>query len=98
MSTLFFSYSHEDEDLRDELEKHLATLQRQGLISSWHDRRITVGTDIGEAIDGHLDAADIILLLVSPDFIASDYCYEREMQRALQRHNNGAARVIPVIL
>ena len=98
MSTLFFSYSHADEGLRDQLEKHLSGLQRQGLISSWHDRRITAGTALGEAIDSHLDAADTVLLLISPDFIASDYCYEREMNRALERHQKGEARVIPVIL
>lgn len=98
MSTLFFSYSHADESLRDQLETHLSGLQRQGIISSWHDRRITAGTELGEAIDDHLNAADIILLLISPDFIASDYCYEREMNRALERHQKREARVIPVIL
>lgn len=98
MATLFFSYSHVDENLRDQLEIHLAGLRRQGLIDSWHDRRITVGEDFGEAIDQHIDTADVILLLVSPDFIASDYCYEREMKRALDRHQRGHAKVIPVIL
>jgi hypothetical protein len=68
------------------------------LISSWHDRRITAGDDFGEAIDSHINTANIILLLVSPDFIASDYCYEREMKRALERHQQGDARVIPIIL
>jgi hypothetical protein len=96
--SLFFSYSHKDEDLRDQLETQLASLQRQGLISSWHDRRITAGTEIDVVIDKHLDEADIILLLISPDFIASDYCYNREMDRALARHNTAEARVIPVIL
>jgi TIR domain len=98
VSTLFFSYSHVDENLRDELEKHLSGLRRQGIISSWHDRRITAGTELGETIDRHLDSADAILLLISPDFIASDYCYEREMNRALERHQKHEARVIPVIL
>jgi TIR domain-containing protein len=98
VATLFFSYSHVDENLRDQLEVHLAGLRRQGLIDSWHDRRITVGEDFGEAIDQHIDTADVILLLVSPDFIASDYCYEREMKRALDRHQRGDAKVIPVIL
>jgi TIR domain-containing protein len=98
MSVLFFSYSHLDESLRDQLETHLSSLWRQGIISSWHDRRITAGTEFGDAIDSHLDVADVILLLISPDFIASDYCYEREMSRALERHQKGEARVIPVIL
>jgi len=98
VATLFFSYSHVDESLRDQLETHLSSLRRQGLISSWHDRRITAGEDFGKAIDSHINTADVILLLVSPDFIASDYCYEREMKRALERHQHGEARVIPVIL
>jgi hypothetical protein len=98
MASLFFSYSHKDEDLRNELEVHLSGLKRQGVISTWHDRRITSGREFGSDIDRNLDAADVILLLVSPDFIDSDYCYEKEMQRALQRHHSGSARVIPVIL
>jgi hypothetical protein len=98
VATLFFSYSHVDESLRDQLETHLSSLRRQGLISSWHDRRITAGEDFGKAIDSHINTADVILLLVSPDFVASDYCYEREMKRALERHQQGDARVIPVIL
>lgn len=98
MATLFFSYSHIDESLRDQLETHLSSLRRQGLIESWHDRRISAGEEFGTAIDAHVDTADVILLLVSPDFIASDYCYEREMTRALERHQHRDARVIPVIL
>jgi hypothetical protein len=98
VSTLFFSYSHADEALRDQLEKHLSGLQRQGIITSWHDRRIVAGTAFAEAIDQNIETADVILLLVSPDFIASDYCYEREMKQALARHRRGEARVIPVIL
>jgi hypothetical protein len=98
VATLFFSYSHADEALRDQLEIHFSSLKRQGIISAWHDRRILAGTEIDQAIDQNLDNADVILLLVSPDFIASDYCYEREVKRALQRHLEGSARVIPVIL
>lgn len=96
--TLFYSYSHKDETLRDELNKHLKLLQRQGIIDAWYDRDITAGTDWAEAIDTHLNTADIILLLISADFLASDYCYETEMQRALERHNHKEARVIPIIL
>jgi hypothetical protein len=90
--------THADESLRDQLEMHLSSLRRQGIIASWRDRRIAAGTEIGPAIDSHIDTADIILLLISPDFIASDYCYEREMKRALERHESRKARVIPVIL
>jgi len=95
---LFYSYAHEDEALRDQLEKHLHQLHRQGLISEWHDRKLLPGTTWAHEIDMHLETASIILLLVSPDFLASDYCYDIEMQRALERHRGGEAHVIPIIL
>jgi hypothetical protein len=98
VASLFFAYSHADEGIRDQLEKHLAGLRRRGVISAWHDRRITAGTELDKAIDSRISTADVILLLISPDFIASDYCYEREMGLALERHEKGEARVIPVIL
>lgn len=98
MLELFFSYSHRDEPLRDELEVHLAMLKRQSVINTWHDRRIGAGEDFGNEISDSLDRADIVLLLVSPYFLASDYCYDVEMRRALERHHAGATRVIPVIL
>lgn len=98
MMNLFFSYCHVDEALRDELEKHLSILKRQGVISPWHDRRIGPGEDFTHQISSHLEEADIILLLVSSDFLASDYCYDIEMKRALERHACGEAVVIPVIL
>ncbi|WP_437916839.1 AAA family ATPase [Sorangium sp. So ce302] len=95
---LFFSYSHEDEPLRDELENHLALLKREGLLESWHDRRIIGGEAWVGQIDEHLDEADVILLLVSANFLDSDYCFNNEMKRALARHDAGKASVIPVIL
>ena len=98
MVTVFFSYSHRDEDLRNELEIHLSALKRQGVIQTWHDRRIEAGKDLDDEIDSNIETANIILLLVSPYFIASDYCYNIEMQRAMDRHSKGDARVIPVIL
>ena len=98
MLNLFVSYSHGDEELRRELEKHLSILRRLGVISSWDDRRIGPGEDIHKEINTHLENADIVLLLVSVDFLDSDYCYDVEMQRALERHRQGLARVIPVIL
>lgn len=96
--SLFYSYSHNDEALRDELETHLSLLRRQGVIRNWHDREMTAGTEWEGQIDRNLDAADVILLLISADFLASDYCYDKEMKRALERHAAGTARVIPVIL
>ena len=95
---LFYSYAHEDEALREMLEKHLKLFQRQGLLASWCDRQIDAGSDWQHAIDEHLETASLILLLISPDFLASDYCYELEMQRALERQQAGQARVIPIIL
>ena len=95
---VFISYSHKDETLRAELETHLKLLQRQGLISVWTDRKITAGEEWKGQIDENLESARIILLLVSADFIASDYCYDVEMKRALARHEAKEARVIPVIL
>ncbi len=95
---VFFSYAHEDEKLRDELAKHLKLLERQGVISAWHDREITAGTEWKDQIDEHLESAKIILLLVSADFLASDYCYEVELKRAMERHETKEARVIPIIL
>jgi len=98
MATLFFSYSHRDEALRNQLEVHLSMLKRQGILETWHDRRITAGEEFDKAISKNLEAADIILLLVSSDFLASDYCYNAEMHRALERHKRNEACVIPVIL
>ncbi len=98
MATLMFSYSHVDEALRDQLEVQLSMLKRQGLIEPWHDRRIIAGTEFDPAIGAHVETDDIILLLISPDFLASDYCYDKEMVRAMARHNAGEATVIPVIL
>jgi TIR domain len=95
---VFYSYAHKDEPLRDELEKHLSLLKRQGAIAGWHDRRISAGTEWAGAIDAHLQRAHIILLLISADFLASDYCYGVEVQHAMARHDAGQARVIPVIL
>jgi hypothetical protein len=95
---VFFSYSHADEGLRDELAKHLKLLERQGLIRGWHDRKILPGEEWKGQIDENLERAQVILLLVSSDFLASDYCYDIELKRALERHEAGEARVIPVIL
>lgn len=98
MAKLFFSYCHADEALRDRLEVHLSMMKHQGLIETWHDRGITAGSDLDSSIKENLETADVILLLVSADFIASWYCFSVEMKRALERHAEGSARVIPVIL
>jgi hypothetical protein len=95
---LFYSYSHKDEALRERLEVSLALLKRQGIIQTWHDRQIGAGDEWASQISEHLENADIILLLVSADFIASDYCWDIELSRALQRHEQGQAWVIPILL
>lgn len=95
---IFYCYAHEDRMLRDELEKHLSPLKRLGRITEWHDRAIQAGMEWEREIATYLNSADIILLLVSPDFIHSDYSYGVEMQQALQRHERREAYVIPIIL
>ena len=95
---LFYSYTHQDEALRDRLAIHLKLLQRQQVIDSWHDRKIGAGREWEQAIDDNLEAADIILLLISADFLASDYCWDIEIKRGMQRYAENSAVVIPVSL
>jgi internalin A len=95
---VFYSYSHKDEALKDELDTHLILMKRQGLIASWHDRCILAGQEFAQEIDTHLQSADIILLLVSVDFFASNYCYQTEMTTALEKHQKHEAVVIPIIV
>ena len=73
-------------------------LKRQDIITAWYDREISAGTEWEGSIDAHLNTAHVILLLISADFLASDYCYDIELTRAMERHAVGDARVIPVIL
>lgn len=95
---IFISYAREDEAYREELRKHLAGLRRQKVITEWHDRKLVAGQHWGREISAHLEAASVILLLVSPDFMDSDYCWEREMAHALAMEQRGDAVVIPVII
>lgn len=98
MAKVFFSYSHKDETYRDELDLHLKQLKRNGVIESWHDRCILAGDEIDPSISEQLEAANVIVLLVSHHFLGSDYCNDVELKRALERQEAGEARVIPVIL
>jgi len=98
MASLFLSYSHKNEDVRVELEVHLAMLKRQGVIETWDDRRVAAGDEWDHVIKKNLETADIILLLISPYFLASGYCYDIEVKRALERYEEGSARVIPVVV
>lgn len=95
---VFFSYSHKDEALRDELEHHLSILKYKGIIDCWYDRKIVAGEEWNDDILDHLRHAKIILLLVSSDFISSKYIWENEVKIAMERHEKGEAKVIPVIL
>jgi len=95
---IFFCYAREDEPLLYELKAHLRPLQYKGLIDVWHDREISAGTEWEQVIKEQLNTAQIILLLISPAFMNSDYCYGVEMKKALERHNHREAQVIPVIL
>src|SRR5258706_4596167 len=95
---IFFCYAHEDEAFLNQLKRHLSPLRRQGFIDVWYDRDISAGTEWEQTIKEQLNTAQIVLLLVSPDFIDSDYCYSVEMKLALERHIAGEARVVPIIL
>jgi len=95
---VFISYSHKDEELRDKLDTHLSNLRWDGVISSWYDRQLTAGMEWDDKIKTELESADIILLLISPDFIASKYCRDTEIPIALKRHEAKQASVVPVIL
>src|SRR5205823_537278 len=87
-----------DRTLRDQLVNHLSGLKHSGLITYWDNQEIAPGMDRKEQIDTQINSADILLLLLSADFMASDYCYGQEMQLALERHKNGKACVLPILL
>lgn len=95
---LFYSYAHEDAALREELAKHLRVLERRQVIESWYDNMIAPGAEWSDKIAKELEKADIVVLLVSADFLDSDYCYTVEMRGALDRHSIGGVYVVPVIV
>ncbi|MCP5476549.1 MAG: toll/interleukin-1 receptor domain-containing protein [Rhodanobacteraceae bacterium] len=95
---VFVSYSHIDKDLKDRLVKHLRPLENENLVEVWVDHQILAGDDWDKEIAKKLVEADIVLTLVSIDFINSKYCYDIELERALERESSGDSKVIPVIL
>lgn len=95
---IFYSYSHRDERYKDTLQTHLAILKRQEYIQEWHDRRIAPGENWKEEIDLNLERANIVLLLVSSNFLASDYCYDTETVFALEQHSDKKSIVVPIII
>src|SRR2546421_498610 len=95
---VFFSYAHEDAELRKRLEQHFSFLKREKMISQWYDGEIKAGREWRGEIESHLNSADVILLLISAAFAASDFCYSTEMNRAMERHDAGEAVVVPILL
>ncbi|MCT4628821.1 toll/interleukin-1 receptor domain-containing protein [Winogradskyella sp.] len=95
---IFYSYSHKDEVFRKELEMHLTILKRQGIIETWYDRRIAPGNNWKEEINLNMQSAKIILLLISSNFLASDYCYDSETIFAMDQAKEEKTIVIPIIL
>lgn len=95
---VFISYAHKDESFKDSLNEHLVMLQRSGVISSWHDRELIPGDNWKDEISSHLEEAELILFLVSSSFLASQYCFEVEFARALAKHSEGSAQLIPIIV
>lgn len=95
---VFLSYSHKDERSVEQLLAHLSLLKREGIIRTWHDRRIEPGTAWNDKIERELKRADLILILLSADFLDSDYCYDIEVTTALEMHDRREARLIPLVL
>jgi hypothetical protein len=95
---VFISYAHRDTRFLESLHEHLSLLQRQGIITTWYDRNISAGREVTKEIEERLNAAGIILLLVSASFTASDYIHDIELKRAMERHETGETRVIRIIL
>lgn len=95
---VFVSYCHKDEELKDDLCAHLAPLTRQEKIEIWQDRALEAGTEWDDVIKTNFEKADVILLLITSWFINSDYCYAKELRWAIDRHDRGEARVIPIMM
>src|SRR5208283_5366025 len=96
--SVFFSYAHSDEKYKEALERAIAFLKRTEMVDTWYDRKILQGGNWENDINKHVDTADIILLLITPDFANSDYCWDVETKRALERGRRGEALVIPIII
>src|SRR6266487_3683045 len=95
---LFCCYAREDQEMLVSLKKQLMPLQRQGQIIVWSEDDLQAGMEREKELHRHIESADIILLLISPDFMNSDYCYSTELKRSMERHEQNNARVIPILL
>jgi hypothetical protein len=96
--SVFVSYSQKDKHHRERLQISLAHLRRENLVTIWHDGKILPGQEWDQEIARNLENAEVILLLVSPDFLDSSYCYRHEMLQALERHRSGSAIVVPILV
>ncbi|PBP70583.1 hypothetical protein CCL15_13640 [Pseudomonas syringae] len=94
----FISYSHVDENKKNDLIKFLHNLKRDNILEHWDDRQLLAGDKLDPEIKANLERADLVILLVSQDFIASYYCYEIELTKTLEMVNAGSARVISIVL
>lgn len=97
MKKAFISYSHADEAYLEGLKMSLVQLQRSGALQEWSDQKIDVGSIINEVINHQLENSDLFIALLSPNYIASNYCYEKEFQRALELNTRGKLKIIPII-
>src|SRR3954447_8700950 len=95
---VFCSYAHADEEHRKDLDQWLQPLVRKRVLKFWHNQQILAGENWEKEIDDRLNDADIIILLISIDFITSNYCYSKEMRLAQERHEKGQARVICILV
>lgn len=95
---IFISYSHKDETFKESLDEHLSMLKHNKVIEAWHDRKIIPGQDWSSEISENLESADLILFLISPAFLASDYCFNIEANKAIELHEQGKAHLIPILL
>lgn len=95
---VFISYSHKDESHKEDLDEHLSMLKRTKLIDAWHDRKIVAGQDWSKEISKHLESSELILFLISPSFLSSEYCFNLEMNRAIEMHRLGNAMLIPIVV
>lgn len=98
MIKVFISYAHEDEKYKNELAKHVSALVRQGVLEEWNDRQVKAGDEWDQAIKSKLNQANIILFLVSKNFIASDYINDVEIHNAITRHKKGEVRIVPILI
>lgn len=98
MVKVFISYSHKDKEYKDELESHLSMMIRNGEIDQWNDKMIEPGEKWDESINESLDKAELLIFLVSSDFLNSEYCYGIETARSIAKHHENKATIIPVII